>query len=106
EVALVLTVCVVDHDHDLSIADVGDRFLDPGEDRRRSFHLHLAHRLVSSTSARNNDSTYFAITSTSMFTGSPALAAPRVVTASVCGIRATENAPSSTLATVRLTPST
>src|SRR3954447_3076787 len=44
--------------------------------------------------------------STSMFTGSPGAAAPSVVAASVCGIRATWISGPSSAATVRLTPST
>ena len=40
---------------------------------------------------RRSASTYFAITSTSRFNGSPTSAVPRVVASSVCGISATPN---------------
>src|SRR5690606_8233673 len=53
-----------------------------------------------------NFSTYFAITSTSRFTGSPGCLRPRVVIASVVGIRLTENESSVTDTTVSDTPST
>ena len=51
-------------------------------------------------------STYLARTSVSRFTRSPILRRPSVVTASVCGIRATLKRSSSTSTSVRLTPST
>src|SRR5205085_11638339 len=97
EVALVLPIGVVDHDDDPTGRDVRDRVVDRVE--HGAVHLRLGHRVTSR-------STYFASTSTSRFTGSPGPARPSVVTASVCGIRATVNRRSSTAATVRLTPST
>src|SRR5207253_11007220 len=51
-------------------------------------------------------STYLANTSTSRLTSSPAVSSLRVVSASVCGIRATAKPSSSSAATVRETPST
>src|SRR5439155_6314417 len=51
-------------------------------------------------------STYFAITSTSRFTGSPTSLCPNVVSLSVVGINPTANPPASTSTTVSDTPST
>src|SRR5437870_13155428 len=95
EVALVLPVGVVDHDDDEAVTDVLDGLLDGGEP------LLLRH-LVPPMSR----STYLAITSTSMFTGSPCCLVPRFVASSVNGMRATPNRPSCALVTVKLTPST
>src|SRR4029079_15825068 len=94
EVALVLAVFVVDDDHQLTARDRVDGPVHPVE----------RHRVVSVLVRRR--STYFAITSASRFTVSPTRFVPRVVTASVCGITATEHASACTAATVRLTPST
>ena len=92
QIALVLTVGVVDHDHDAPVPDVLHRLLDGGEDRpasrRSSVTCSSAHQ-SSSLEDPSARSMYLAIMSTSRFTGSPGAAAPSVVTASVCGISAT-----------------
>ena len=91
EVALVLAVLrVADHDH-LAVADVLDGLLDRAERGVR-------HVL--------SFSTYLASTSTSRFTGRPGAAAPSVVCLSVSGMSDTSKPSSSTLETVRDTPST
>ena len=85
DVALVLAVLVVD-DHDrLPGGDVGDRLLDVVE----------AHSAMSGGRCIGHGftifSTYFAITSTSRLTRSPACLKPSVVRARVSGIRLTVN---------------
>src|SRR5690606_36578221 len=82
-------------------ADVADQIGPPHrqtEDLDRC--VRPAHRAPTSLS------TYFAITSTSMFTRSPGCRSPRVVSLSVVGMRLTPKLPSSTVVTVRLIPST
>ncbi len=97
EVALVLTVLVVDDDDHLPGRDVLERLLDGREGLLA--RLHRSHRPTSF-------STYLATMSTSRFTGEPGASAPRVVRSRVSGIRLTENDSSSTAATVRETPLT
>ena len=87
QVALVLAVLVVeDHDHPA-------RRGSPRSPRRRwrSGLVLLVMRRPSRTArtGATSDSTYFATTSTSRFTARPTACGPRVVTAIVCGIRAT-----------------
>ncbi len=103
DVALVLAVLVVD-DHDrLPRGDVGDRLL----------HIVEAHSTAVESVVGGLVghcftifSTYFAITSTSRFTRSPACLKPNVVRARVSGIRLTVNDSGSTSTTVREMPST
>ncbi len=86
QIALVLTVGVIDHDHDAALPDVLHRLLDGGEDLLRNLvdvgHMLIHHGRLSfeRSSAR---SMYLAIMSTSRFTGSPGADAPSVVAASV-----------------------
>src|SRR5207244_12558091 len=97
QVTLVLAVGRVDHDDELALPDVFDRLLDGGE--RASF-------LDFHCSDRSSRSTYFASTSVSRLTLSPAASRPRLVISNVCGISATAKPASSTAATVSETPST
>src|SRR6202011_173784 len=99
EVALVLTVGVVDDDDELPAADGGDRVLD-----LRERHDYL--RSAAGPKGSSSRSTYLATTSVSRVTPSPGWRVPGVVTASVCGINATSKLSSSTAVTVRLIPST
>src|SRR4029079_14971022 len=104
EVALVLAVLVVHHDQDLASRERLERLVDVGERREvrvagRGKRL-LAHVLCPSRS----DSTYFAMTSSSMLTGSPVPLCPSVVTSAVWGMTATEKPSSWTAAPVRLGP--
>src|SRR5690606_10935892 len=92
QVAFVLPVGIVDDDDHLAPPDGVGQLLDGGE---------FGHRVAPSMR-----STYLAITSTSMLTRSPGWRVPSVVTANVCGMRATSKPESVTPATVRLTPST
>ena len=85
QVALVLTVGIVDDDDELAALDGRDRVLDLGEGHQGSFDA--------AASGVSRRSTYFASTSTSMFTPSPALRVPRVVCSSVWGISATATSP-------------
>ena len=96
QVAFVLAIGVVDDDHHASRADVLDGLRDRRERRSSRARLLTARSSSSSflsdleaVSSAMRRSTYFAITSTSRFTGSPGTAVPSVVTASVCGISAT-----------------
>src|SRR5581483_297345 len=93
EIAFVLAVLVVDDHDDLTATDGGHRVFDRCEPHHDSFHA-------------SRRSTYFAVTSTSRLTRSPASLWPRVVTSAVCGMTATVKPSSSTSTTVRLTPST
>src|SRR5690606_14732908 len=94
QVALVLSILVVDdHDHAPG-ADFLQQFRDRGE-------THAS--LLRSASRR---STYRATWSTSMFTGSPMRVALKAVWATVCGTSATSKPALSTSFTVRLVPST
>src|SRR5918992_594577 len=114
EVALILAIGVVHDDDDVASPDVVEGLLDR---RERAGHEVLPPSApgVRTTLASlavlppgtpaSCASTYFAITSTSRFTMWPRRADPSVVTASVCGIRATEKPVPSRAATVRLTPS-
>src|SRR5262249_18022629 len=135
DVTLILPVGVVAHYHGPACGDIGDCALNGVQDDP----VHLERDVLvgcvlpairatrSARSARSGRSwlrvrhgrappgsrrsTYLAITSTSMLTLSPTAALPRVVLASVSGIRLTSNqlaASSSGLTadTVRLTPST
>src|SRR5439155_24413931 len=103
EVALVLTVGIVDHEDDLALEEILDRPFDGVEDLRRRVGLLklFAHRPDLSI----DRSTYRAITSASMFTCRPGTASPSVVTASVCGSSATVISSPSTAVIVRRTPS-
>src|SRR5207247_686761 len=107
EVAFVLSIRVVDDDHHPAGPDVQQGLLDGREHgmvhRRLRCSAHV--RAPSAVEVRSR-STYFARTSTSRFTDSPTRAVPSVVTASVSGIRATENASPFRPATVSDTPST
>ena len=98
EVALVLPVRVVDHDHRAAGGDVGDGPVDAAE-------LPGAQLDVTGWTSTQR-STYFAITSTSRLTGSPTAVRPSVVRARVVGISATVNSRPSASTTVRLIPST
>ncbi len=73
EVALVLAVGVVDHDHELAPLDGGDRVLDVGEGHQESCSLGIWLPMVGVLGVRSR-STYLARTSTSRFTPSPGLA--------------------------------
>src|SRR5581483_3308985 len=86
QVAFVLAILVIDDDDDLATADRGDCVLDRCEGHQAFLHC-------------SSRSTYFAVTSTSRLTRSPASLCPRVMTATV-------NPSPSTSTTVRLTPST
>src|SRR6266404_1286982 len=83
EVTLVLAVLVVDDDQHPPLPDLLDPFFDRGEARH---DVSLLTRTAVSSSDR---STYFPITSASMFTATPRSSRPRVVTSSVCGISIT-----------------
>src|SRR5207237_4163212 len=83
QVALVFAVrCVHDHD-ELPLADVLDRLLDRGEGAL-ALDLHQE-----DGSPGRSRATYFARTSASSLTASPASRPPRVVTSSVCCTSAT-----------------
>ena len=93
EVALVLTVLVVDDDHDLAAADRRDRILDLGE----------SHLLASLPFEQSFDILRGHV---DLEVHAPAHRLPSVVTSTVCGITATVNPSSSTSTMVRLIPST
>ena len=95
DVALVLAVLVVHHDHGLARGDGGDRLLHGVEAD-----------LVAVGHCLTIFSTYFAITSTSRLTTSPGCLKPRVVRARVSGIRLTVNDSAPTSTRVREIPST
>ena len=85
QVALVLAVGRVDHDHELPLADVLDRLVDRGERASSSpSAAHVSRGIVSR--ACTSRSTCLAITSASRFTSSPSASAPSVVASRVCGI--------------------
>src|SRR5439155_6716725 len=104
QVALVFAVGRVHDDDELALANVLDRFLDLGEGGGSldSFHL-AAHRTPHRAASR---STYFARTSTSRFTVSPASSPESVVSRRVCGTSAIATPWSSASAIVSETPST
>src|SRR5206468_8256630 len=104
QVALVLAVGRVDHDHELSLPNVLDRVLDRGE-QRRLLVCGLGHQ-PEIVSRSISFSTYLASTSTSRLTSAPGSSAPSVVTSSVCGISATSKASPRRPAIVSETPST
>src|SRR5437763_4697056 len=98
EVALVLAILVVDDDDHLAGRDVLQGLLDGGELRvGRGAHVRAP---------GSSFSMYLAKMSTSRFRGVPGAAAPRLVRSSVSGMSDTSKPSSSTLATVRDTPST
>src|SRR5690606_18381131 len=119
QVAFVLPVLVVDDDDGLAVGDVGDRLLDGREAFRPRYPRGLPVDLSTPCAGHCTSpvrpislSTYFASTSTSMFTGSPGTRPPRMVISKVVGISATLNSACSpspgsvTDATVSDTPST
>src|SRR5690606_28673739 len=91
QIAFVLPVAVVDHDHHVAVGDRCHELVDWCE--------------VSHSRAPSRRSTYLASTSTSTLSASPGSRLPNVVTDNVCGMSATSRPDSSTSATVRLTPS-
>src|SRR5699024_2345463 len=102
QVALVLTVLVVDHDHRLSGGEGVQGSIEGVE-------MNGVHRCIcawAESSVSVCFSRYLASTSTSMLTVDPGLRKPRVVRARVSGISPMVTVSSSTAATVRLTPST
>ena len=104
QVAFVLAVGGVDDNDELALADVVDRLLDRGERGRTGGGLHLtADRTAQRCASR---STYFASTSASRFTASPAWSPESVVSRSVCGTSAMPTPRSSSAAIVSETPST
>ena len=88
-VSLVLPVGVVGNQHRTSGAQLGQRLLDGVQ---HDFSLFT------------RDSRYFAMTSTSMFTGSPGSRPPRTVPVRVVGMRLTSNHSELTSQTVRDVP--
>src|SRR6266508_1216543 len=94
QIALVLSVLVVDDQQETSLADLLQGLPDRDE---------CAHGIPLSSSERCR---YLPITSVSRFTAWPRASRPNVVTASVCGITITSNTRASRAAIVRLTPST
>src|SRR5690606_964628 len=121
QIALVLPVLVVDDDHELARGDVRDGPLDRRETFLRRLAVHglpvdlstLCAGHCTSPARPISLSTYFASTSTSMFTGSPGTRPPRMVISKVVGINATLNSAGSppspgsvTETTVSDTPST
>src|SRR5262249_37921263 len=98
QVAFVLAIFVVDHDHELTAGDRGNGVFDGSE--RHGDHDSFASWCSTAWA------TYFASTSTSRLTGAPTGLTPSVVTAWVCGMSAIVKCSGVVSTTVRLTPST